>query len=342
MPAGYHRELDREQLRAVLATAGVPWDGVRDHQLVGGGTYNTVYRVRRVDGTGVVVKLSPDRDAPILRYEQRIVASEALFYELAGAREGVAAPQVLHHEVASDLVGGDYLVMTECPGDPWHGLRPPVDGTERPVLRTELGRQVATLHTVTGPGFGYPAEAFAPLRTGWRRAFLDMVDAVLADAERFEVTLPRPIAQIRDLFEARSAVLDEVTRPALVHFDLWDGNILVDRRGEHARIGGLIDGERAFWGDPVADFVSLALFGDIERDEAFLAGYRAAGGSVTFDAATRLRLLLYRSYLYLIMWVETVPRDFDEPHREWLRRQVVRPLAKTFDTWVEAGTAAVP
>jgi hypothetical protein len=26
----------------------------------------------------------------------------------------------------------------------------------------------------------------------------------------------------------------------------------------------------AFWGDPVADFVSLALLGDIERDEAFL------------------------------------------------------------------------
>lgn len=342
MPAGYHRELDQEQLRAVLAAAGVPWDGVRDHHLVGGGTYNTVYRIRRDGDTGVVVKLSPSRAAPILRYEQRIVATEAHFYELAGGCAGVAVPTVLHHEVASDLVDGDYLVMTECPGDPWHGLRPPLDEADRPALRTEVGRQVAALHTVTGPGFGYPAEAFAPLRTSWRRAFLDMIDAVLADAERFAVPLPRPTAEVRELFEARSAVLDAVTRPALVHFDLWDGNILVDRRGERARIGGLIDGERAFWGDPVADFVSLALFGDIERDEAFLAGYRAAGGQVTFNAETRLRLALYRGYLYLIMWVETVPRDFDQPHREWLRRQVVRPLARTLDQWAETGAAVVP
>jgi aminoglycoside phosphotransferase (APT) family kinase protein len=166
-----------------------------------------------------------------------------------------------------------------------------------------------------------------------------MVDAVLDDAERFEVALPRPTAQVRELFEAQARVLDAVTRPALVHFDLWDGNILVDRRGDRARVGGLIDAERAFWGDPVADFVSLALFSDIERDEAFLAGYRAAGGNVSFDADTRLRLQLYRGYLYLIMWVEAVPRGFDEERRRWLRQQVVRPLAAAFDAW--SGTGAV-
>ena len=56
----------------------------------------------------------------------------------------------------------------------------------------------------------------------------------------------------------------------LVHFDLWDGNILVESDPAGHRIGALIDAERAFWGDPLAEFVSLALFGDIERDTAFL------------------------------------------------------------------------
>lgn len=64
-----------------------------------------------------------------------------------------------------------------------------------------------------------------------------------------------------------------------------------------------------FWGDPVADFVSLALFGDIERDRDFLAGYAEARGcDVEFTDALRTRYALYRSYLYLIMLVETVPR----------------------------------
>jgi len=38
-------------------------------------------------------------------------------------------------------------------------------------------------------------------------------------------------------------LLDVVRTPRLIHFDLWDGNILV----EAGQITGLIDGERAFW-----------------------------------------------------------------------------------------------
>jgi hypothetical protein len=99
------------------------------------------------------------------------------------------------------------------------------------------------------------------------------------------------------------------------------------------RVGGLIDAERAFWGDPLAEFVSLALFGDIEEDAAFLRGYRAAGGAVTFDAATRHRISLYRAYLYLIMWVEVVPRGYGEKVLRWRRPKVLQPLTAMLDDW---------
>ncbi|HUY44728.1 MAG TPA: hypothetical protein VMV92_03230 [Streptosporangiaceae bacterium] len=36
-----------------------------------------------------------------------------------------------------------------------------------------------------------------------------------------------------------------------------------------------------------------------------------------FDAAAR-RLSLYRAYLYLIMWVEAVPRQFAQSRRDQL------------------------
>jgi fructosamine-3-kinase len=156
------------------------------------------------------------------------------------------------------------------------------------------------------------------------------VNAVLADAGRFAVALPLPPADTFDWFAARAAVLDEVTTPVLVHFDLWDGNILVESNSGGRRIGALIDAERAFWGDPLAEFISLALFGDIEQDTAFLRGYRSAGGTVSFDSGTRQRLLLYRAYLYLIMWVEAVPRGYDQRRRDWLVHRVFEPLARSF------------
>jgi hypothetical protein len=62
--------------------------------------------------------------------------------------------------------------------------------------------------------------------------------------------------------------------------------------------------------DPVADF---ARFGVLTRDESLLAGYRGAGGHVSFNAATWLRLTLHRIYPYLFMLIEGVLRSPPPP-----------------------------
>jgi aminoglycoside phosphotransferase (APT) family kinase protein len=296
-----------------------------------GGTFNDVYLVTLTGGARLMVKIAPESGSPLLTYERGILGTEALFYRLAGECPGVTVPEVLAVE-ASDGTGG-YLVMTECPGVPWPSLVPQPANDARDALRAELGGLVARLHEITGTEFGYPTGAVGPPRDSWRAAFLDMVDAVLADAERYAVTLPRPNAEIMALFESKAAVLDEVTRPVLTHFDLWDGNILVEPGPLGLRVGAVIDAERAFWGDPLADFVSLALFGDIEEDAAFLRGYREADGTVTFDAASRLRLSLYQAYLYLIMWIEVTPRQYGEERLRFLRSRVWDPLAGALTDW---------
>jgi aminoglycoside phosphotransferase (APT) family kinase protein len=319
------------RLRAALAAAGARWDQVAECRDLAGGTFNAVSVVTLGSGERLVVKVPPDPETPLLSYERGILGTEALFYRLAGGLPGVTVPAVLAVEAAAP--GGGYLVMTECPGSPWQGIVPPPAGQERDELRAELGRQVARLHTITGTGFGYPSAAFGPLRESWREAFGGMVDAVLADAARFAVTLPRPAAEIRDLFGARAGLLDEVTTPALVHFDLWDGNILVEPGPGGRRLGALIDAERAFWGDPLADLVSLALFHDIEQDAAFLRGYRDEGGKVTFAPAERDRIALYRAYLHLIMLIEAVPRRCDDERLAWLHGFAFEPLAETLARW---------
>lgn len=83
----------------------------------------------------------------------------------------------------------------------------------------------------------------------------------------------------------------------------------------------------------MAELASLKLFGDLVPDEALLAGYREAGGQVVLDASGRLRLTLYRLYLYLIMWVEVVPRRFDVDSR---RREVLGPIATMLDDLARA------
>ncbi|MFH8449336.1 phosphotransferase family protein [Streptomyces fungicidicus] len=308
-----------QRARRVLAEAGLPSGALAGVRPLSGGTYNTVEELLLADGSRYVLKIPPAPTAPGLRYERNLLAAEAAF--CAGAAEArVPAPRAVY-------LGGDprapHLLLTASPGLPWPEAAP-ADG-ERAELREELGRQVARLHRVTGPGFGYPSGALGPLASDWRTAFTAMTGAVLADARDHGAPLPRPVGETAAVLHAAAGALDEVTVPVLVHFDLWPGNILVDRSAAgRARIGGLIDGERMFWGDPLADFVSLALLGDIRTDEAFLAGYAEAGGGAVPGGAARVRLALYRAYLYLIMLTETVPRAADAAQRRRVQ-EVVAP-----------------
>jgi aminoglycoside phosphotransferase (APT) family kinase protein len=292
-----------------MERGGVPRGRVASWEPMSGGGYNTLYRVTDTDGRALVLKVPPRPDLPCLGYERDLLVGEAAYYRaLAGG--SVPVPSVVGlgvHEPAGDRA---FLLMSERPGRSWNTPADTVDPAERARLREALGRLLARAHTVRGPGFGYPAEPFAPLAAGWRQAFTGMTEELLCDAERFAAWLPRPLDGIRRLMAAAAPALEEVAVPVAVHFDLWEGNILLDGAPGHRAIGGIVDAERMFWGDPLADLPSLSLFGAAEDDPHLMAGYRAAGGVVPTGDAARARLALYRCYLYLIMLVETVPRGY--------------------------------
>src|SRR5262249_25594032 len=139
-----------------------------------------------------------------------------------------------------------------------------------------------------------------------------MVEALFADAADWNLTLPVHPDGIRAAIAASADVLAAVTEPALVHFDLWDGNVLAVGHGDQWRLGGLVDGERHLFGDPCIDFASPALFRDLFDDPAdpFLAGYRSVR-PFAVDCDVRRRTWLSQLYLYLVMLVEMPSRGMD-------------------------------
>lgn len=308
-----------ETADGMLARAGIGTEQVATRKALAGGSYNALHGIELTDGTRLVLKVPPPAGTPRLRYEAELLHGEARFYE-ATAAAGVPAPRALHTEWAEDGDAAPFLLMTHSPGVPWSEVAESLAPDERDRLREELGGMVGRLHAVRGRAFGYPAQSVAPLADRWAPAFTAMTDAVLDDAAAYGSWLPRPLDGIRSALARGAAALDEVTEPALVHFDLWPGNVLLDGAPGARTIGGIIDGERMFWGDPLADFASLSLMlGDPEADPAFLTGYAAAGGRTDFDAAAHRRIALYRCYLYLIMLVEVVPRRTEGEHLAWVR-----------------------
>ena len=297
--------LTRAELEQVVADAlGVGLGAVRE---LTEGTFNAAYRLTLTDGRELVLKVAPPPGTPLLRYERELLATEAMCLRTVAERTSAPLPELV--AAGTTAAGREFLVTSLLPGGSWQAQAPRIDEEQRRALRREVGRHVAALHTVTGEsGFGYPGrpELSAPT---WTEAYLRIVDALLDDAARYAVDLPVPAGELRArLHTAAVAALGEVTTPVLVHFDLWDGNVFVDLDRPEPAVTGFIDHERAFWGDPAADLVSLALLGDIADDPDFLDGYAEAGGPVVLDCATRYRLHLYRAHLALVMVVESVPR----------------------------------
>lgn len=301
--------------------------------LLGEGTANEVAAVELDGGERAIVKLSPAASDG-LTYERALLATEALALRVLGRAE-VPQPEIIF---AATLDERDALVMTELTGRP-------ANSTETvPLGRATVGRALARLHQAgrtpfhvehegsdsdsgasstglaDGNRFGYPFRPDLQAASA-AEAYRLAVEAVLADAARFDVELPIDAEAIRRLVESSSAAFAGVTEPTLVHFDLWAGNLLVmpEHGAEAAQLTGVIDHERAHWADPTADLVSLALFTDVPEtiaaDAELLRVYREESGTELLpDDNARRRARLWSLYLALVMVVEGVPREY---HGDW-------------------------
>jgi aminoglycoside phosphotransferase (APT) family kinase protein len=291
-----------------LATVVAPLGRLVGAEQLTGGMFATTYRVTLEDGRRVVVKTAPTETHKLLTYERDLLRTEALVYGLADGRPELLMPTVLLTDYTRTVLPSDVLVVSHLPGTPMLDAGMAGDEARSRRLEADLGAYLARQHGITGPRFGYPnAEAGLQADT-WPEAFGLVVEALLADAERWGTALPA--AEIRSALTRHAGALAEVTTPVLVHTDLWPGNLFVDPAS--GELVGVIDTERALWGDPLFDLVGADPMWN-GMSAHLLAGYARETGSV-WDvdrpaAATRLRL--YRLLMALIMKVETAPRAYE-------------------------------
>lgn len=291
-----------------------------------GGMFATTYRLHFAGGGRAVAKMAPTATNRLMRYEHGILGTEELVYRLAASRPELLMPAVLLSDVTREHVDTEVLVVSHLDGAPWQSL-PELSAAQQDTVRAGLGTVMAALHTVTGPRYGYPA---APALQGdtWIEAFTAMTGALLDDAATWGTDLPS--ARIAEALARHEGSLAEVTTPRLVHTDLWEGNVFLDP--STLAITGIIDTERAFWGDPLFEFAGADQMGAGPVPAALADAYRAGGGTLDLTEPPRAgalspadaRLLLYRVYMYTVLIVEPGPRAYEG---EWLAGHVGRASA---------------
>jgi len=201
-----------------------------------GGDLSEVVRVTLAGGAAVVAK-----QGSMVDREARMLAA------IAGA--GVPAPRVLGR--AREVLFLEAL----------DEVRP------KPAHWARFGEDLARLHSTAGQAYGWQEDyAFGPVM---------IYNAATGDwpgfwAERrllpFVAQMPRGLgAQVEALAGRLAEILPAAPVPALLHGDLWTGNLLATKDAIH-----LID-PASYYGDGEVDLAMLHLFGG--PGPGFLEGY---------------------------------------------------------------------
>ena len=295
-----------EQQVTTLAKAAFGADArVGEIKEMKGGMFNAVYSVALPDKEEtVVLKVSVPPGARVLRYEKDLMRREVEVYRLLAEQTDLPVPRVLYSDFSCALLPSPYFFMSRVQGAGMLGLRAKLSPADMEEVKGQLGACFARLHAVQGAHFGYfPAEGEKRFST-WRGAFTDMVQSILQDGREGGIRLP--YEEVERTLAANAHCLDEITEPCLINFDLWAGNVFLAQTEGGWQVQGIVDWERAFYGDPVADFAgAVMVVGDIEKEQALWQGYRDVNPGVpplTPEALRRYHL--YKMYLALIMAVE--------------------------------------
>jgi aminoglycoside phosphotransferase (APT) family kinase protein len=206
----------------------------------------------------------------MLFYEHRMMRQEPGLHALLRERTDVPVPAVLAYDFSHAELDRDYLLMERLSGTPISRLGGLTQDGLDELLR-QVGRCLRQVHGITGDRHGYAGE-HRPIepQPDWPSAFHIMWHKLLDDIEQCEGYTPDEATRMRRLLDRHAEVFDRPVRASLLHMDVWAENILADESG---RLTGLIDWDRALWGDREIEFAVLDYCGISEPP--FWEGYRA-------------------------------------------------------------------
>lgn len=312
MEGAYKSKLDEKQLNEVVHK--VMNSSIRSYSELSDGWANSAYSIELQDGRKIVLKARPPEGIRFMRCEVDLMKTEVEAMRRLSSIGQLPIPHIYAYDTSCEILPVEYFIMEHLEGKPYNQLKSEMPDEQREAIDRQLGEFNRLINEVKGPGFGFYAR---PTDRSWRDAFAEMIYGVIEDGKDVGLSMPIAYEELEQLIERNLEHLDAVTEPRLLHWDLWDGNVFI----KDGQVSGIIDFERAIWGDPLMEHY----FSHFNPSDAFREGY----GWFPTEPSQIARRKLYDLYLDLILYVECTYRKYEnESHVKWTYENLAESLER--------------
>lgn len=270
------------------------------------GFCNVAYLITFQDGDKKILKIAATDNHGYMSNEINMMTAEVTAMKLLQNKLSANVAKVDFHDNSKTICNGEYFFMEYLEGENYFRLKEHLSVEEKQNIDRQIGKIVREFTNITGDFFGLLGDNNHRFHTLYELIHY-MLGNVIHDADRMAVEYFISGSDLLALLEKDKDIFDQITTPCLIHYDLWEGNIFV----KDMQISGLIDWERALWGDPLME----DRFRRHTRNESFLQGF----GVEALTETQQRRIYWYDIILYLTMMTEGIYREYeDDSQYQWV------------------------
>ena len=274
------------------------------------GMCNVTYDITFEDGSESILKIAAKDRRGNTSNEVNLMQAEVTAMKLASENCSFKVADIQYYDTSNTICDGHYFFMEKLKGDNFAFVREKMSEDAIAIVDTEIGKISRELSQVKNPEFGFLGED-----KRYDSLFLfvkHMLENLISDAGKKDIDIVYDGQTLLNQLETDKSAFEAVKEASLVHWDMWAGNVFVN----DGHVSGIIDWERAMWGEPFMD----DRFRMHNRGEHFLEGF----GQTSFSEDELKRLRWYDIILYLTMMIEVYYREFEDEGQYFWAKEMLK------------------
>lgn len=310
-----YRELSSKEIEKAVTGLFGSSSVVTDSRLLKGGMFNTTYLIES-NGyhTPLVLRAAPVNKHLLFDFEKDMMSAESMLHDLL-QENGIPTTKIVAYSEEGGIIGREFIVMEYM--DTVVMNDPSLAEVNLDHIYEEIGRITKRLHEIKRERFGWPRKSGWGEYDTWFDFIIRFSSEIKERSLEYDIFGRDVLDDFTGVIYENKHVFNRIKDPYMAHRDLWQGNILLDKKNGDLGVAAIIDLDRTVFGDTAFDLSSPWI-----ANEHFYKGYGQEYDDGTLAHRKNLYNLILNLFEAYIWHVEYDDEERSSLHRNEAARQL--------------------